>query len=1483
MGGGGVPAGPKLTLDGTTCLDTSGDRIYHDTDCDGTKDAGEEFVDNSPTGGQAVLLDIGDDSGNDSVDLAEIATTGDTNNIVTEPTADKMLIDMGQAWPTADALAANGANCSAGLAPLGVDTAGAVESCFDVVTAAELPITSTTPADGHLLLYDGVTDNQYENVAVSGDATITAAGVLTVTAISTCGGGSNTYMDSGGGCDDISTLYEAIGSNNIDPDRLNGDSVDDNLLDFAVLAALSSNADFLVSGALTCGASTQGKSQVHTTPLQYCDNAATPALQYAAYGDSSGNATGLTCTDCVGPTDIATDGVSADELNAGGVTAELEAVLTLSNLQGSVTDAQVPDTITASNYALLAGDTFTGEVIFDNLGVAFTDSDTNPTCAAGDYLVYADLSETTLKKCLNGVLSDLDTVGSGSLGSNLSSTTNDILSDVAVTGAIVLGGTGNTNNEAITLDFETAANTIGVSSTTSAATFAFGSMALNFGGGTLAGNIVMGDNSVTGVDTITFTDTAGTIALIENQNLVDKAAAEAITGAWDFGGATSLEMVNSATPTTNAAGEFALDTTITDHQPYIQYYSGSENMSIVALPTANLNANDNYILKYDATSDDWQMEVDATGGGAWSDADPIVQTDTTRDVAIGPAHINISKLSVDGDVTTVPAFSVQAVASPTESLVIVETSVGTEIFNIDNSGDVLAQSIQDIDGPGTNWSVTSAGVATFAGALSAASFTADPSTTPTLTLKDSDMGGTEDNNIQIVGNCPTGTTAGGNEDCDLDFIVQGGGAATTIMRIDTTDAGATTFQIGAPGTNYINIDEAGAMTAVSGATITATSMTTGNLSDVSVTATELSQLEAVGATTISAAQWATLGGLTSDATELNLLDGITVLSGSNTGDDDVPESGDFTNLTGGDGIDHTTTPGTLAVDLNATLDGVGDATSLSGLEITATNELALIQGCANNEVLKWVDAGATWDCAADADSGGSPTLDNVSNPAAAKLFAHADTETIGFDSASDGEAFFTISLSAADLAGNTKGLLITAVDNDDVNYQPLTIQDDQDGTPDTLFQITSTGAIVTATPTTLEPSELDRLDGLAGTIVTDATAVTDLEGIGLAIGGATLALDATEIDAVTWSDGANASNAWTFDVSGTDVVMTFGSASVDIVAAIMNAGGFDASGGSITNVNDITLASLTADGTEIVFKSKLVLESLFDIGSIGTFSAADTTPNVSTGIYWKTDTGGVTITNFGGTPVAGQLLYVESAGATVYDCTSSFLDCGSTDITTAAGDVTAWKHDGTNWDLLSYMDVSRDNGVDIDTEAKLETSLGSIDVLVSTEVVTASVVFTAAGLSADGTNCADATEVTIGSWGKMPSIICTDNDASIVTATIPAMGDGWDASTVTVELIYIQDAVDALVLNADASGRCVGDTETPAAYGTEIALDDAAVTGTDAKDSVTSAAITLAGTCAAGDMVQIQVAIDATGTTTAMATLNIIGLKVEYGWTLSGD
>ena len=87
------------------------------------------------------------------------------------------------------------------------------------------------------------------------------------------------------------------------------------------------------------------------------------------------------------------------------------------------------------------------------------------------------------------------------------------------------------------------------------------------------------------------------------------------TAAWDFGSAAGSEWVNDGNPTTDAAGELALDTTITDHQPLWQYYDGGENMTIIAIDTAQLPALDNEIIKYDAGSDKFVLEADAGGGG----------------------------------------------------------------------------------------------------------------------------------------------------------------------------------------------------------------------------------------------------------------------------------------------------------------------------------------------------------------------------------------------------------------------------------------------------------------------------------------------------------------------------------------------------------------------------------------------------------------------------------------------------------------------------------------------------------------------------------------------------------------------------------------------------------------------------------------------------------------------------------------------------
>ena len=160
-----------------------------------------------------------------------------------------------------------------------------------------------------------------------------------------------------------------------------------------------------------------------------------------------------------------------------------------------------------------------------------------------------------------------------------------------------------------------------------------------------------------------------------------------------------------------------------------------------------------------------------------------------------------------------------------------------------------------------------------------------------------------------------------------------------------------------------------------------------------------------------------------------------------------------------------------------------------------------------------------------------------------------------------------------------------------------------------------------------------------------------------------------------------------------------------------------------------------------------------------------------------------------------------------------------------------------------------------------------------------SVWFDAAALSTDGTQCAAPAEVTLNSGPKTYTIICTDNDASTMYGKIK-MPDEWDGGTVTFEQVYVQTAADTSALNGDIAAQCRGNGEAPSStWGSEVAIDDAAVTGSNQNDVTTSAAVTPAGTCAAGDMLYFRYQLDATGTTTAVATLHTLGFKMEYSVT----
>lgn len=158
-----------------------------------------------------------------------------------------------------------------------------------------------------------------------------------------------------------------------------------------------------------------------------------------------------------------------------------------------------------------------------------------------------------------------------------------------------------------------------------------------------------------------------------------------------------------------------------------------------------------------------------------------------------------------------------------------------------------------------------------------------------------------------------------------------------------------------------------------------------------------------------------------------------------------------------------------------------------------------------------------------------------------------------------------------------------------------------------------------------------------------------------------------------------------------------------------------------------------------------------------------------------------------------------------------------------------------------------------------------------------SVWFGAGSLSTDGTQCAAPAEVTINSGPKIWTIICTENDASSIYGYL-RMPDSWDGGTVTFTHVYIQTAADTGSMLGELSAQCHGNGETvDSTWGSVVELDDAAVTGSNKNDMITSTAVTPAGTCAASDMLYWRWQYDATGNpTTAAATLNHVGFNMEY-------
>jgi len=119
-------------------------------------------TDASGGGGTPNILDLGDDAGDDSTDLIEIATTGDTNSIFTESSADKLLIAVGNNWPTADAAVAAASQVITDNAIATVDDADAADNDFAKFTAAGLEGRSYAEVAADLSLEIGTDVQAYD-------------------------------------------------------------------------------------------------------------------------------------------------------------------------------------------------------------------------------------------------------------------------------------------------------------------------------------------------------------------------------------------------------------------------------------------------------------------------------------------------------------------------------------------------------------------------------------------------------------------------------------------------------------------------------------------------------------------------------------------------------------------------------------------------------------------------------------------------------------------------------------------------------------------------------------------------------------------------------------------------------------------------------------------------------------------------------------------------------------------------------------------------------------------------------------------------------------------------------------------------------------------------------------------------------------------------------------------------------------------------
>lgn len=152
----------------------------------------------------------------------------------------------------------------------------------------------------------------------------------------------------------------------------------------------------------------------------------------------------------------------------------------------------------------------------------------------------------------------------------------------------------------------------------------------------------------------------------------------------------------------------------------------------------------------------------------------------------------------------------------------------------------------------------------------------------------------------------------------------------------------------------------------------------------------------------------------------------------------------------------------------------------------------------------------------------------------------------------------------------------------------------------------------------------------------------------------------------------------------------------------------------------------------------------------------------------------------------------------------------------------------------------------------------------------------ALALEVDGTFCTHAASLLINGGPRVTPIQCADNAGSVFHGSVPMLGTGWDGGTVQLTLHLTHPTTEAITFAGDWSGMCRSNSDViNATWGTAVQGDAAITTAHDLVQQ-TSAAVTLDGTCAAGDHIFFRFVVDAATFSTNAASTRILGVTLHY-------